>query len=216
MGPDSVAATIYQAFTLRFAREVARFAIGDRDLAERWLDRADNAFMNHVASPWRWQSHLLALWEGGDRELIGRDWDELALDCLRAALDGLADRFGDDPARWRWGSVHALEFTHPLGAVNPLFARIFNRRVEVGGATETVAQVGWDPGDPFTAIWAPAWRIVADPNRPERSRWQAFSGQSGHPADPHYDDLQPRWAAGQTQALVGEGPWRTLRLQPAR
>ena len=32
----------------------------DRDLAERWLDRADNGFIAHVTSPWRWQSHLLA------------------------------------------------------------------------------------------------------------------------------------------------------------
>ena len=64
MGPESVAATIYQAFTLRFAREVAREAIGDRDLAERWLDRADNGFMRHVSSPWRWQSHLLAVGGG--------------------------------------------------------------------------------------------------------------------------------------------------------
>ena len=61
MGPESVAATIYQAFTLRFAREVAREAIGDRDLAERWLDRADNGFMRHVSSPWRWQSPALAV-----------------------------------------------------------------------------------------------------------------------------------------------------------
>ena len=51
MGPDSIAATIYQAFTLRLAREVARAAIGDRDLAERWLDRADNGFIDprHLA-----------------------------------------------------------------------------------------------------------------------------------------------------------------------
>ena len=40
MDRDSVAASIYQAFTLRFARELARAVIGDRDLSERWLDRA--------------------------------------------------------------------------------------------------------------------------------------------------------------------------------
>ena len=44
LDPDSIAGTIYQAFLLRLAREVARAAIGDRDLCERWLDRADNGF----------------------------------------------------------------------------------------------------------------------------------------------------------------------------
>jgi len=51
MGTESIAATIYQAFTLRLAREVTRAAIGDRDLADRWLDRADNGFIAHVPPP---------------------------------------------------------------------------------------------------------------------------------------------------------------------
>ena len=214
MSPDSVAATIYQAFTLRLAREVARQAIRDRDLAERWLDRADNGFISHVTAPWRWQSHLLALWREGDDSLTGRPWDELALDALRGALDDLEARFDDDPDAWRWGRVHPLVFRHALGSANPLFARIFNRRLEVGGGQETVAQVGWDPNDPFTAIWAPCWRMVADPSDPDRSRWQAFTGQSGHPASPHYDDLQSGWSEGRTQPMVGEGPWETLTLKP--
>jgi penicillin amidase len=215
MDPDSVAATIYQAFTLKLAREVARCAIGDRDLAERWLDRADNGFMAHVSSPWRWQSHLLRLWEEGDSDLIGRDWSDLALDALRAALDELEDRFGTEWSAWRWGRVHALEFPHVLGAASPLLARIFNRTLEVGGAQETVAQVGWDPNDPYRAIWAPAWRIVADPTDPDRSRWQAFTGESGHVGSPHYDDLQQRWLRGEMQPMKGEGPWQTLELVPA-
>ena len=214
MSPDSTAATIYQAFTLRFAREVARAAIGDRDLAERWLDRADNGFISHVTSPWRWQSHLLSLWEEADEELIGGDWDKLALDSLRGAMDELADRYGADPHGWRWGQVHALEFPHALGAANPVLGRIFNRTLHIGGAQETVSQVGWDPNDPFAAIWAPCWRIVADPVAPERSRWQQFTGQSGQAGSPHYDDLHPRWEAGQTQAMTGEGPWELLQLLP--
>lgn len=214
MVPDSIAATIYQAFTVSLGREVARGAIGDRDLAERWLDRADNPFMNHVTSPWRWQSHLLALWEEADDELVGRPWDGLVLDALRAALASLEERFGPDPGAWRWGAVHAVEFPHSLGAASPLLARIFSRRLEVGGAQETIAQVGWDTNDPYHAIWAPAWRMVADPAAPERSRWQAFTGQSGHVASRHYDDLQPRWARGEMQPMAGEGPWETLELLP--
>jgi penicillin amidase len=215
MDPESIAATIYQAFTLRLGKEVARAAIGDRDLAQRWLDRADNGFFAHVTSPWRWQAHLLALWEEGDEELVGRPWDDLALDALRAALDDLRKLLGPEGPAWRWGWVHPLEFPHALGYANPLYGLIFNRTLHVGGAQETVTQVGWDPNDPFKAIWAPCWRIVADPQRPELSRWQAFTGQSGHPGSPHYDDLQPDWLEGRTQPMAGEGPWRTLTLEPA-
>ena len=215
MRPDSVAASIYQAFMLRFSREFARAAIGDRDLAERYLDRADNGFLAHVTSPWRWQSHLLSLWKDGDPDLIGQSWDELALDALRGALDDLARRYGPDLEGWRWGEIHELKFPHALGAVNPAFDWIFNRGLHVGGGQETVVQVAYDPNDPYEAIWAPAWRMVADTSDLQSSRWQTFTGQSGHAWSEHYDDLQSRWLAGELQPTAGEGPWDTLRLAPA-
>ncbi len=215
LGPETIAGTIYQAFLLRLARDFARAAIGDRDLAERWLDRSDSGFTTHVTSPWRWHAHLLALWEEGDEELIGRPWDDLVLEALRGALDDLEQRFGPDPEGWRWGRVHELRFSHALGAVNPGFDWVFNRTLHVGGAQETVAQIAYDPNDPYDAIWAPSWRMVADPMDPGRSMWQDFTGQSGHAWSEHYDDLQPRWLAGQMQSMAGEGPWQTLTLRPA-
>ncbi|HEX6781934.1 MAG TPA: penicillin acylase family protein [Solirubrobacterales bacterium] len=215
LDPDSIAGTIYQAFLLRLAREVARCAIGDRDLCERWLDRADNGFLPHVTSPWRWHSHLMTLWEEADEELIGRPWEELVLEALAGALDDLGERFGPDPEAWRWGRVHELKFPHPLGDANPLFDRLLNRRLRAGGAQETVSQIAYDPNDPYNAVWAPSWRMLADPNDPDRSRWQTFTGQSGHPASPHYDDLQVDWLEGRTQPMCGEGPWSDLELVPS-
>ncbi|HET7590863.1 MAG TPA: penicillin acylase family protein [Solirubrobacterales bacterium] len=213
---ETIAGTIYQAFLLRLAREVTRRAIGDRDLCERWLDRSDSGFAPHSTSPWRWHSHLMRLWEEGDEELIGRPWEELVLESLRGALDDLTDRFGPDPEGWRWGRVHEMKFPHPLGDANPLFDRLLNRRLRAGGAQETVSQIAYDPNDPYNAVWAPSWRMIADPTAPDRSRWQMFTGQSGHPASPHYDDLQSGWLEGRTQPMCGEGPWSELELVPAQ
>jgi penicillin amidase len=215
LDPASIAGTIYQAFLLRLAREVARAVIGDRDLSERWLDRAANGFTPHVTSPWRWHSHLMSLWAEGDEELIGRPWDDLVLESLAGALDDLGDRFGPDTGSWRWGLVHEMEFPHPLGDANPLLRRLLNRRLRAGGAQETISQIAYDPNDPFNAVWAPSWRMIADPRNPDRSRWQMFTGQSGHPASRHYDDLQADWLEGRTQPMAGEGPWRELDLIPA-
>jgi penicillin G amidase len=212
LGPETIAGTIYQAFLLRLAREAMRAAIGDRDLIERWLDRADSGFSSHTTSPWRWHSHLMDLWEEADAGLIGRPWDELVIEALAGALDDLTDRFGPDTDAWRWGRVHEIEFPHALGNANPLLHRLLNRRLRAGGAQETVCQIAYDPNDPYRAIWGPSWRMVADPTDPDRSRWQTFTGQSGHPAGRHYADLQPRWLAGQTQPMCGEGPWRVLTL----
>ncbi|MGV1050314.1 MAG: penicillin acylase family protein [Solirubrobacterales bacterium] len=215
LDPETVAGSIYQAFLLRLAREVARALIGDRDLSERWLDRADNGFTPHITSPWRWHSHLMSLWAEADEALIGRPWDELALEALAGALDDLEGRFGPDPRGWRWGRIHEMEFPHPLGEANPVLRRLFNRRLRAGGAQETVSQIAYDPNDPYRAVWAPSWRMVADPTDPDSSRWQMFTGQSGHPASPHYDDLQADWLEGRTQPMCGEGPWSELDLVPA-
>ena len=214
LDPDTIAGTIYQAFLLRLAREVARAVIGDRDLSERWLDRADNGFTPHITSPWRGHSHLMKLWEEADDELIGRPWEELVLEALAGALDDLEERFGPNPDDWRWGQVHEMEFPHPLGEANPLLRRLLNRRLRAGGAQETISQIAYDPNDPYNAVWAPSWRMVADPTAPDRSRWQMFTGQSGHPASPHYDDLQADWLEGRTQPMSGEGPWSELQLVP--
>jgi penicillin amidase len=215
LDPDTIAGTIYQAFLLRLGREVTRSAIGDRDLCERWLDRADNGFTAHSTSPWRWHSHLMDLWEEADEGLIGRPWDGLVLEALAGALDDLEERFGPDPEAWRWGRVHEMEFPHPLGDANPLLKRFLNRRLKAGGAQETVSQIAYDPNDPYRAVWAPSWRMVADAADPDRSRWQMFTGQSGHPASPHYDDLQVDWLEGRTQPMCGEGPWQELELVPS-
>jgi penicillin amidase len=58
--------------------------------------------------------------------------------------------------------------------------------------------------------------MVADPTDPDGSRWQMFTGQSGHPGSPHYDDLQDDWLGGRTQPMAGAGPWQTLTLEPDR
>ena len=148
---------------------------------------------------------------GADRRILGRAGPGGA--ARRARRPGGQVRAGS-PEHWRWGEVHQLHFPHALGGGHPVADRIFNRTLHPGGGEETVAQIAYNPVDPYEAIWAPSWRMVADPADPDRSRWQAFTGQSGYPWSRHYDDLQPRWSAGEMQPMAGEGPWETLALEP--
>jgi penicillin amidase len=145
----------------------------------------------------------------------------VALEALERALDVLEERYGRDPGRWRWGRVHGVEFAHPFGEANPLFRRIFNRFVEIGGASETVTQTGYLPTAPFKGTWGPVYRMLADLGDPRRSRWQLTTGQSGHPGSSHYDDLIDGWREGRTNPvyldeheLRAAGGVRQLRLDP--
>jgi penicillin G amidase len=220
LDPESVAATIYAAFTAHFARAVSEAVIGDPDYAERWRSRSQLGFTPMVSSPWRFQARLIELWDEADSELIGdRSWDELALGSLSAALDELEERYGRDPAGWTWGRVHGVKFSHPLGEgetqVSRLLDRLLSRRLPAGGGQETVCQVGFvpDAGD-YTGRWAPSFRLLADLGDPARSRWQHMTGQCGHPGSPHYDDLLHDWLAGRSYEF-GRPAETTLTLEPA-
>jgi penicillin amidase len=220
MDPDTVAGTIYAAFTVHFSRAVAEAVIGDEEGASQWISLSRVGFTEMTSSPWRFQARLLELWDEADAELLGgRDWDKLALESLRAALAELSERFGEDPGGWRWGRVHGLRFVHPLGdgdsPFSALLDRLLSRRVPAGGSQETVNCVGYVPhGGDYGGKWAASFRLLADVGSPEESRWQHMTGQSGHPGSPHYDDLIQDWLAGRTNP-VAQPAVAKLRLDPA-
>jgi penicillin amidase len=220
LDPDTIAGTIVQVFTIKFARGIGEAVIGDAAQAERWISKSQLGFTAMTASPWRFQARMLELWAEGDSELIGgRDWNELALEALGAALDELEARYGSDPTAWRWGRVHGMRFPHPLGdgdaPVSKLLDRMLSRRLPAGGGQETVCANGYvaHSGN-YTGVWGPSYRLLADVGDPSRSRWQHMTGQSGHPGSRHYDDLLESWLVGGTNAF-GRPATTTLTLEPA-
>ena len=219
MSPGSVAASIYAAFTHHFARLASEAIIGDGELAERWRSKSLAGFTPMNSAPWRWHARMLELWDEGDSELLsGRDWDELALEALAAALDDLEQRHGRDPDRWRWGKVHGIRFGHLLGdgdtGASRALDRLLSRRAAAGGGQETVNAVGYMPHDgDYTGIWGASYRLLADAGEPSESRWQHFTGQSGHPASDNYDDLIADWLAVRSQPFE-QLTERSLQLIP--
>ena len=215
--PNRSRPRIYQAFMLRLAREFARAAIGDRDLAERWLDRADNGFVAHVTSPWRWHSHLLALWEEGDEELIGRPLGRARPGgAARRASTTSSARFGPDPEGWRWGKVHELQLpprarrapTRPStgSSTAPSRSAAARRRSPRSRTTPTIPtrRSGRRAG-----AWSPT------PSDPERSLLAGLHRPVGPRLEPSTTTTcSRRWVAGQMQPMAGEGPWETLMLVP--
>ena len=216
---DSVAGSIYHAFTHHFAVLVSEAAIGDRDDAARWRSKSRMGFSPFTASPWRWHARLLELWEEGDPDLIGgRDWDEVAIDALTRALDDLERRLGHDPAAWDWGRLHPIYFAHSIGSgasvPSRALDRLLSRRRPAPGGYETVNAIGFVPYDgSFTGVYGPTYRLLADVGNPDASRWQHMTGQSGHPGSEHYDDLLDAWMAGQTNP-VAQPAEETVTLVP--
>lgn len=121
------------------------------------------------------------------------DLDRILSDSLTAAWAETRALLGDDPARWRWGSLHHAAPAHPLtGLVGDRLPVPRLPRRERGGSGDTVLNTSYD--DAFRQQEGASFRIVVDVGAWDRSRVVNSPGQSGRPDSPHWDDLYDTWA----------------------
>lgn len=151
---------------------------------------------------------------------------ETCADAVGSALDAAmaigAERYGEDVGAWNWGEVHQAVFDHPAFTGVPVLDGLFTVRQPVGGDGSTVNVAVYSIGaDHFDVFHGPSLRVVYDLSDLDASRYMHAPGQSGHPWSPHYRDLAPMWAAGESFELrtdwtpdnPPEGA-RTLVLRP--
>lgn len=141
--------------------------------------------------------------------------------ALAAALDGLEQAQGRDPARWRWGEAHVAPFHHPLLSRLPLLGRLLDFNIPADGDYYTVnrgAYVLNTAEAPFADIHGAGYRAVYDLGNLDASRFMVTPGQSGNPLSPHYGDLAQRWADNGFLTLpakpAAEGTGEVLTLAP--
>lgn len=162
------------------------------------------------------------LWDDRRTERVeGRD-DILAA-AVRAAWSELRASLGPSPGRWSWGRLHRADFVHKTLGRSGIAAieRVFNRPGPgVSGGTSLVCATGWDAAEGYGVDWLPSMRMVVDLGDLSRSVTVHTTGQSGHPASPHYDDMISLWASGRSYPMLFRRPEveadaeGTLRLVP--
>jgi penicillin amidase len=197
LAADSIAACIYQVWSRRIAEEVLAPKLGE-ELFAHYYGRRDswNAFgaqvlPNLLATP-------TAVWFGAEGK---RARDAVLRRALDAALDELTERLGEDVSAWRWGALHRVVLAHPLAMIGDL-AEVFTAGVvEKGGDDTTIDQGAFEPGHGYEVSILASWRQIVDLADPDASVGVHTTGQSGHPASPHWNDLVPLWSAGEYHPL---------------
>ncbi|HSL30032.1 MAG TPA: penicillin acylase family protein, partial [Anaerolineales bacterium] len=140
--------------------------------------------------------------DGGSRwneimRKLGEDsawWDDLTTPDVRETRDqivrksfeqGVAELeeiFGDDPATWNWGEMHAATFRNgTLGqsGVGPIEA-LFNRGpFPVGGGESIVNATGWSMTEGYETTSLPSLRMIVDLGNLDNSVSMHTTGQSG-------------------------------------
>jgi penicillin amidase len=144
----------------------------------------------------------------------------LVTTALQQAMAGLAERFGPDPAGWRWGDAHQARFEHPLLRFMPVLRGWTSISVPTGGDGETVNRGGMAAGG-FAHVHGPGLRAVLDLATGDGVFAVIGTGQSGHPLSRQWSDQTPVWAGrapdGAALLTIGSVPDRSggvLILEP--
>ena len=139
------------------------------------------------------------------REDVGTAVESAIVD----AVDGLSRRFGPDPAAWQWGQVHTVTWQHPLSTHGPADRRAAAALFDVGPypctGGPTVRAAGYSTARPYRVVSGATYRMVADLSPGGAMLATSTTGQSGHPASPHYADQARLWL---------EDQYHPLRLDP--
>jgi penicillin amidase len=208
-------AAIYQVFRIELVRALYR-ELGEETIL-RVLGRGPDPVIAPVtAFFFRGSSELLARLDNADESVVRS--------ALLAALRFLRDRLGPDMDRWRWGDIHRISFRHPIGLGIPILDRLLQLSrgpYPIGGDADTVAQAGVDPWNPFSATaYSASYRQVFDTGDWDRGVFILPTGQSGHPASPHYADMVSAWRIGEYRPLpfspqaVRDQAEETIQLTP--
>jgi penicillin amidase len=137
----------------------------------------------------------------------------LAARAFTEGISALSERFGADPARWRWGFAHRARFAHPLLRGLPW---LLGAELATPGDGQTVNRGGMAPD--FSHIHGAGLRLVADLGSPDGLLAIIATGQSGHPLSRHWLDLTATWASGGMLRLgaAAEREAGRITLSPAR
>jgi penicillin amidase len=189
LAADSAAACVYEAWSHHLAERLLRPALGDE------------LFTHYYGLPqgggtWRPVVLPALLDDPSDRWFGQGDRAEVLREAFDDALDELEIRLGPDPRRWRWGDLHRVTFAGPLAMVPGLEELFTGGVVGKGGDDDTIDAGTFEPERRYDAVVVASWRQIQDLSGPDASVGTNTTGQSGHPASQHWNDLLPLWAAG--------------------
>lgn len=194
--PDAVAPTLFNVFFSKWSEAVA---------AERFDPETCALLINGIEAI---ASRLLIRDEHG--WFHRNDRAATIVNAFRAALDLLANRFGNDMSAWTWGKLHTLPLKHVLSTRGELGQLLDHGGVPVRGDKTTVCNTGQGPD--WQAGAGAGYRMIAELANDPPGLWAVDAqSQSGNPGSPHYSDQLDDWLTGRYHFL----PLDTSQTRPA-
>ncbi|MBK7431855.1 MAG: penicillin acylase family protein [Bacteroidetes bacterium] len=183
---------VYYKFLYHVFAEAMMDELGEKDfevfLKTHAQKRMIMNFINNDSSAW-WDNKNTMVTET-ENGVIEKAFDK--------TVQELIVQLGYNPDKWIWGTVHTIEYEHPLGKQKPL-DKIFNIGPfpEMGGM-ETVNNQSFDLNGNgiYKVNLGPALRRVVDFAEPELGYSINPSGQSGNFISKHYSNQVKLYISG--------------------
>ena len=150
--------------------------------------------------------------------------DQIVASALERTVRDLAEAYGEDMSKWRWGDAHYAHMKHLPFTVVPLLNEIFDIRIAASGGPFTVNRGTYDISDeqaPFAQTHGATFRAIYDLSDLNRSLYIQVPGQSGNPLSPYYDNFVQAWRDNEYIPMTSarrdyaSGARGTLVLSPA-
>ena len=116
--------------------------------------------------------------------------------ALEEAVRDLAEAYGEDMSKWRWGEAHYAHMKHTPFTNVPVLNEFFDIRVPASGGPFTINRGRYDISDeraPFAQTAGSTFRAIYDLSDLDRSVYIQIPGQSGNPLSPYYDNFVRPW-----------------------
>jgi penicillin G amidase len=188
---SSIAAAIFHVFHHRLLRNLLVPTLGE-DLFAAYVEILNqcivptDAILRDENSPW----------------FRGRSRRKVVFLSLKEACFELSRKFGANPDHWRWGEVHQLLMSHPLGRIAPLQPLLAIGPMASPGDGTTINLGFYRHSNPYRQSVGASLRFTADLSDPAASDFVLPSGQSGHPLSPYYGDQSSLWSQGRRIRLL--------------
>ncbi|HEX9494615.1 MAG TPA: penicillin acylase family protein [Candidatus Limnocylindria bacterium] len=194
---DSAGASIYESWLVHMVDRTFHDKLGDTVYLD-YLSNGRPTFALYTLLPRSSDPWFASL---GDRSVSGRD--ELSGLALDDAARELRDRFGPDPAKWRWGALHTVTFAHPLspGLPGPLRALFDIGPYERAGDGYSLNNGAYSLSAPYTLRSHASERMLVDLGDLDESRGVLPTGESGQPLSSHWGDQTRLWLNGQLHPM---------------
>ena len=182
---DSIAPSLYYTW----CREISKIILAD-------LNHDEQIAFAKLPASWIFFKRIILdpksiVWSKFQRKKVFTD-------AFTHAIESLKQSLGEDSREWRWGLLHTVEFTHPLGQI-PFLKKIFNIGPYAisGGFNEINNQKAQNLEGPFQVKVGASTRRIIDFSHPEIAFGILPIGESGHLLSPFYKNQVQRFIKGE-------------------